>query len=91
MEEGEAEPGEMLPSLKRPNPITWQTPPKKARLAPDAAGDDSPADSADVRQPGSVSASRVNSSRPTLPSPAKGTASRRHFYFEPGYAKEGKS
>ena len=72
MEEGEAEPGEM-PSLKRPNPITWQTPPKKQRVA--HGSDDSPADSAGARQPkepGSMSASRANSALPPQPSPAQG-------------------
>jgi len=72
MEEGEAEPGEM-PGLKRPNPITWQTPPKKQRVAD--ASDDSPADSAEVKQgceAESVSASRANSSRVPQPSPVKG-------------------
>ena len=75
MEEGEAEPGEM-PSLKRPNPITWQTPPKKPRVAD--ASDESPADSADARQgreAGSVSASRAASSHQQQPSPAKGELS----------------
>ena len=72
MEEGEAEPGEM-PSLKRPNPITWQTPPKKPRVAD--ASDESPAGSADVRQDrqaGSASASRAASAKQPQPSPAKG-------------------
>ncbi len=74
MEEGEAEPGEM-PSLKRPNPITWQTPPKKPRIAD--ASDESPAGSADVRQDrqaGSASASRAASSKQPQPSPAKGVS-----------------
>ena len=70
MEEGEAEPGEM-PSLKRPNPITQQTPPKKQRVGDvsDASPDDTP-----ERQAGSTSASRANSSRQPQPSPAKGAA-----------------
>lgn len=62
-----------MPSLKRPNPITWQTPPKKARVAD--ASDESPADSADARQDrqaGSASASRAASSKQPQPSPAKG-------------------
>lgn len=72
LEEGEAEPGEMQ-SLKRPNPITWQTPPKKPRVAD--ASDESPADSAGGRQgrdAGSMSASRAASSKQPQPSPAKG-------------------
>ena len=72
MEEGEAEPGEM-PSLKRPNPITWQTPPKKPRVA--GGSDESPADTVGARQPkeaGSMSASRANSARPPQPSPTQG-------------------
>ena len=79
MEEGEAEPGEM-PSLKRPNPITWQTPPKKQRV--DNGSDDSPADSAGARQPkepGSMSASRANSARPPQPSPALGASNICHL------------
>ena len=79
MEEGEAEPGEM-PSLKRPNPITWQTPPKKPRMAD--ASDESPADSADVRQDreaGSVSASRAASLKQPQPSPAKGRLYQGHL------------
>ena len=73
MEEGEAEPGEM-PSLKRPHPITWQTPPKKQRVAD--ASDESPADNAGVRQDGrqagGVSASRTPATKQPQPSPAKG-------------------
>ena len=72
LEEGEAEPGEM-PSLKRPHPITWQTPPKKPRVAD--ASDESPADSAAGRQgreAGSAPASRAASSKQPQPSPAKG-------------------
>ena len=86
MEEGEAEPGEM-PSLKRPNPITWQTPPKKQRVAD--ASDESPADSADIgqegRQAGGASASRAASSKQPQPSPAKGEpACFWAWHFSPG-------